>query len=192
MFRRVIQQSWPMVFLAIFAVVTACSSQAPTVFAKVSDPSLSPGSTIPNPAGDVVLTITGDIGTKNVGDALAFDMSTLEKIGLVEFSITDPWLNEAEILYTGLLMTDLLEIAEVPDSATSVHLTALDDYQVEVSIADINKWPVILATRTDGSYMSIENSGPTRIIFPFDAFPEIDETIYKDLSIWSLKSIEIR
>ncbi len=192
MFRRVIQQSWPVFFLVVFAVFTACSSQAPTVFAKVSDPSLSAGSTIPNPAGDVVLTISGNIGSKNVGDTLAFDMSTLEKIGLVEYSITDPWLNEAEIMYTGLLMTDLLEIAEVPDSATSVHLTALDDYQVEVSIADINKWPVILATRTDGSYMSIENSGPTRIIFPFDAFPEIDETIYKDLSIWSLKSIEIR
>jgi hypothetical protein len=55
---------------------------------------------------------------------------------------------------------------EVGDSASSVRITALDDYQVDIPFAEIEKWPILLATRMNGEYMSIENSGPTRIIFP--------------------------
>ena len=89
-------------------------------------------------------------------------------------------------------MSHLLRYASVSDTATSVHMVALDDYSVYVSVEDINKWPVMLATRTNGEYMDVENSGPTRIVFPFHANPEIDEDTYKVLMIWNLRDIQIR
>ena len=67
-----------------------------------------------------------------------------------------------------------------------------DDYAVDVPLEDIKKWPVMLATRSDGKYMSIENSGPTKIVFPYHAYPEIDEDIYKVLTIWNLRDVEVQ
>jgi hypothetical protein len=67
----------------------------------------------------------------------------------------------------------------------------LDDYQVDIPFAEIEKWPILLATRMNGEYMSIENSGPTRIIFPYHAYPEIDSIKYDDLWVWNIRSMEI-
>jgi hypothetical protein len=89
-------------------------------------------------------------------------------------------------------MSDLIKFAGVSDSATNIHMVALDDFVADVSIADIKKWPVLLATRTDGEHMSVENAGPTRIIFPINAYPEIDKELYKDLFIWNIKTMEIQ
>ena len=46
-------------------------------------------------------------------DTLAFDMSTLEKLRLVKYEVDDPWLQE-EVTYTGVLLSDLLEVAGAP------------------------------------------------------------------------------
>ena len=49
----------------------------------------------------------------------------------------------------------------------------------------------MLATRTNGNYMSIDESGPTRIIFPYDSFP-IDPKEYHTSWAWNLKGMEVR
>jgi hypothetical protein len=179
-------------FLLVVLFLTACGNQAKgPAYQSITPASLQPGDAIPAPTNEIVLTITGGTGVKNSGEALVLDMTTLEKLGLVEYSVNDPWLN-AKNTYSGVLMSDLLKHAGVPSSATIVHITALDDFQIDISIADIQKWPILLATRINGEYMSVENSGPTRIIFPYDTFPEIDQVAYKDLWIWNLKSLEIK
>jgi hypothetical protein len=176
----------------IALVLAACSNQPKgSAYTSITPASIQPGDAIPAPANDVILTVTGGTGVKNSGDALVLDMATLEKLGLVEYSVNDPWLN-AKNTYTGVLMSDFLKYIGVPSSATQVHMTALDDYQVDISIADIQKWPILLATRVNGEYMNIENNGPTRIIFPYDSFPDIDQVSYKDLWMWNLKSMEIK
>ena len=81
---------------------------------------------------------------------------------------------------------------EISDSATTVHMVALDDYAIDLSIEDINRWPILVATQKNGNYMSIENSGPSQIVFPYHAFPEIDEATYKVLTIWNLRDMEVR
>jgi len=63
---------------------------------------------------------------------------------------------------------------------------------VNISVADIQKWPILLALQTNGEYMTVEFNGPTRIIFPFDDYKEIDQVAYKDLWIWNIKAMEIQ
>lgn len=176
--------------LGLIVALGACNAQATPVYQEVTPASLSPGDPIPIPAEKVVLTLYGDLAVKNVGNTLQFDMPTLERLGLVEYAVRDPWLN-SEVTYTGILMSELSKFVGAADSAAKVHIVALDDYQVNIPFTEIKKWPILLATRTNGEYMSIENSGPTRIIFPYHAYPEIDPVKYDDLWIWNIKSMEI-
>ena len=184
--------AWMLAIFSLMWILAACSSEVNLAYAEVAPASIEPGSAIPNPSDDVILKVLGAIGNTNSGETLSFDMETLERLGLVEYTIEDPWQEHEEVAYTGILLSDLLEYAGITDTATNIHMVALDDYAVDISLEDIQKWPVMLATRADGKYMSIENSGPTRIVFPFHSNPEIDEDIYKVLMIWNLRDVEVQ
>lgn len=177
----------------LFALaLAACSAQPTQVYETVSPAVIKPGDSIAAPADDVILTISGAISITNTPEkTLQLDMPTLEKMGLVKYAINDPWLN-AKNTYTGVLLSDLLKVIGAAPQATQLHFVALDDYQVDIFISDIQKWPVLLATQTNGAYMDIANNGPTRIIFPFDQYKEIDVVLYKDLSIWNVATIEVK
>lgn len=182
--------------LAVLVLVTmaACAPAATSVtaaYAEVSAESLTPADAIPAPAEAVVLTVGGDIAKQNAGPSLSLDLATVERMGLVKYSVHDPWL-DADHEFTGVLLADLLDTVGASTAATSVRLVAIDDYEVEIAIADARRWPVLLATQMDGRPMSVEDKGPTRIVFPYDQFPEIDQLKYKDLWIWSVESIEVR
>ena len=175
--------------LVIALALAACGSKTSPAYEIVAAANLTPGSPIPAPSGEVVLTITGDIDVKNVGDTLQFDMATLEGLGLVKYTVDDPWLN-ATNTYTGILMSGLREFVGSSDSAGNIHIVALDDYAVDLAVADVEKWPILLATRTNGAYMNVEDAGPTRIIYPYHKY-SIDPLVYNDLWIWNLASIEM-
>ena len=177
-------------------LLLACAGAAEPAYQVVSAARISPGSPIAPPAGEVILTISGDIGITNVGDTLQLDMPTLESLGLVEYAVTDPYRIDEDgqleqITYTGVLMSRLREYLGVPESSKAFHIVALDDYRVDLSIALAERWPILLATRSDGEYMSVENSGPTRIIFPYDNFKEIDQVKYNPQWIWNIESMRI-
>jgi hypothetical protein len=180
-------------FLLVFILLalTACGGEEAAPYETVAPTTIEAGDDIPNPTGDVILTISGDIAMKNSGDTLVFDMETLEKLGLVKYSVNDPWLN-SNVSYTGVLMAKLLEVAGASASATTVHFTALDDYQVDIAIADMKKWPVLLATRSNDALMALDAGGPTRIAFPYDQYDDIDQLAYKDSWIWNISEMEIR
>ncbi|PWH12033.1 MAG: hypothetical protein DDG60_15220 [Anaerolineae bacterium] len=160
-------------------------------YERVTQSAFQPGDAIPAPVGEVILTVTGKIGAKNSGDALLLDMNTLEKFGLVQYVLNDPWLKE-KVTYKGVLMSDFLKIIQADPDAESVHFVALDNYEVDITLQEIRKWPILLATQSNGKYMSVQENGPTRIIFPFDQFPEIDQVTYRDLMIWNIASMEVR
>lgn len=176
----------------VMLVLGACGSSAPPAYAEVAPAYLVPGDNVPTPSGEVILALSGDIGVSNSGANLNFDMNMLERLGTVEYTIADPWQGHENVTYQGVLLSRLLEFAEASDSATTVHMVALDDYAIDLSIEDINRWPILVATQKNGSYMSIENSGPSQIVFPYHAFPEIDEATYKVLTIWNLRDMEVR
>jgi hypothetical protein len=138
-----------------------------------------------------VLKLDGNIGTTNDGNTLLLDIPTLERLGLIRYSVDDPWLKR-EIAYTGVQLSELVRVARPPADATSMHMVALDDYQVDISIADAKRWPIMLATELDGKRMRVSNGGPTRIVFPYGLSSGLDELKYKDLWIWNLESITFR
>ena len=188
--RNHLSKAIPILGAILALLMAACGGASDPGYLTVAPASIGPSEAIPAPSGGEVLAISGLIAAKNGGDTLNFDIPTLERLGLVEYSVHDPWLKET-FTYTGVLMSDLLKYAGTFHTAQSVHMVALDDYQVDIPIADIKKWPILLATRVNGEYMSVDNYGPTRVIYPYGSH-SIDPTSHNDLWIWSLRSMEVR
>jgi len=180
------------ILLILIPLLAACGPQAaPVTYETVSEGTLKPGSAVSAPSGDAVLTIDGKISQTNTDDTLKFDMATLESIGVIQYKVDDPFVKE-NILYSGVLLSQLLKVAGAAQDATTLTLWALDDYSTDMKISDASKWPVIIATKANGAYMPIDKNGPLISVFPFNDFPEIDHLTYDNQWLWALAKITIK
>ena len=161
----------------------ATDSSSPQV---VADGSLAAGEKVAAPKGDVVLTVSGDIGTANKGKTLALDLASLEQMRRVRLEAAEPFLKR-RVMFEGVLLSDLLAVAGVPSSASKVSLTALDDYKVDFKLDDVRSSQMLLATKADGKHMPVDRSGPIRIVFPDSS------TLGRnpDLWIWSVSNLKV-
>lgn len=176
------------ILVAAILLLAACGGSN-AAYETVREGTLAAGDAVPAPTGEVILTITGDISNTNQGDTLAFDMETLESLELVRYTVADPW-QQMEVAYTGVLLADLLAVAGAGEGATAVNVIALNDYAYEVPISETDEWPVLVATQSNGEYMTIENTGPTRIIFPYDTYDDISAA--RNMSVWNIGSMEVK
>jgi hypothetical protein len=150
--------------------------------------SLTPGETIAKPAGKVLFTVTGKISVTNLGSSLALDRSTVEKLGIVQAEMYEPW-TKKQATFRGVWLKDLVAVARPPADATSLHIVALDDYAVDVALSDVRAGGVMLATGTqDGTAIPIDEGGPTRIVF----LDGVDAGANPDQWVWSIKEIAVR
>jgi hypothetical protein len=152
----------------------------------VDDGSLAAGEKVGAPKGEVVLTMTGAIGERNNGKNLELDLASLEQMRRVRLEATEPFLKR-RVMFEGVLLSDLLAVAGVPETASKVSLTALDDYKVDFKLADVRSSQMLLATRADGNHMPVDRSGPIRVVFP-DA-SSLGRN--PDLWIWSVSTMEV-
>ena len=178
--------------IGILAVAVGCAPAADpfSVVKSVGDSELSAGDAIPAPSEEVIVTVTGKIDNANVDDTIQMDMPTIESVGMYEYTLADPF-DEVEVTYQGPLMRDLLALWGVPADATNLHMVALNDYAVDVPIADLLKYPVLLAVKQGGEYMPISTRGPSMLVYPYDDF-DFDRALYDNYWIWQIKSIEVQ
>ena len=170
---------------------TYAAHTASTVYDVVSPGTLAPGSPIPPPTEPVVLTVRGRLGLAHAEAGVTFDMPTLERLGLIRFTTPTAW-TDGLVTFEGVLLSRLLEVLTVPGDVTALTMTALNDYQVVIPAADVHTWPVIIALKRDGQYMSIRNKGPLWVVYPRHAFPELEQAKHNSKWIWQLKEIVIR
>lgn len=148
---------------------------------------LRPGEAVPAPAGSPLISVTGEVGPANQGDAVALDRRTLARLAQVELTTYEPWVKE-DLSFRGVWLTDVLALAGAAPTA-GVRVTALDDYTVDFSAADLRGGGILLATSDGaGADIPIENGGPTRIVFQRG----LRAGANADQWIWSLRSIEVR
>ena len=163
--------------------VTPATTPAP----QVVDPgTLTAGDRISAPKGKVVLTMTGAIEAHNQGKKLALDLASLERMRTVRMELNEPFLKR-RMTFEGVLLADLLTVAGVPETAKKVQITALDDYKVEFTMADVRDSKMLLATRADGQPMPIDKAGPIRIVFPDGSSLGRNP----DLWIWSVNAMKV-
>ena len=148
---------------------------------------LKPGAAIPLPA-ESVLVLRGSISGTNEGDLLRLGVETLDQLGLHQVQVFEPWVKQ-DVGFQGVWLADLLDVAGAAGNARGIHVVALDDYSVDLTIEQVDAGGILLATRTaEGEPLSIEQGGPTRIIF----LDGVAAGVNTDLWIWSLKEISVR
>jgi hypothetical protein len=157
----------------------------------VSNATIKPGDAIPAPKDDVVLRISGKVDAKaSGGGAIAFDMKTLEQIGLIRFTTKTEW-TDGPVQFEGVLLKDLLAVLNADKNADKLVLKALNDYISSMPISDAADYPVMVAVKENGEYMSVRDRGPLWIVYPQDAFPEVGRREFLSRWVWQLAEIGV-
>jgi hypothetical protein len=135
-----------------------------------------------------VLTLTGNVTAHNQGHSVALDMATLESLELVRVEMYEPW-SKKDLTFGAVELEDLLAVAGAAPGATSIHMTALDDYEVDLTMDEIRAGGILVATQQGkGGALPIDQGGPVRIVFRDD----VKAGASPDQWIWSLTTIEVR
>jgi hypothetical protein len=191
---RLLLRSAALLALLAFGPAGCAEAGAPTadaVFRKVSEPALRPGDHIPDPTGAVVLSVSGNLGPAAGDDErIDLDMPALEALGLVEMTVDDRIAEGRTVVFQGVLLRVLLDAVQIDPGAATLTLFALNDYSVQIPIAEVYALPVLIATRADGRRMTIEHYGPLRIVYPFGLLP-LQQAVHEPRSIWQLFRLQV-
>jgi len=152
-------------------------------------PALSEAGGLPPPTGRPILEVSGAIGRTNAPGKAVFDLASIEALGLRELTTRTPW-TEGEQRFSGIDPRALL--AAVEARGKELEATALDGYRVVVPIADLERFPMLLATRRDGRPMPVRERGPLWLVYPWSTHPETAEQPYRGRAIWQLRTIVVR
>lgn len=147
-----------------------------------------PALALDKPSGTVLLTVAGHLRSPNEGGKAQFDMGMLEALPQTSFSTRTPWFAQAR-RFTGPLLRDVLAAAGAEGS--TLRLTALNDYRVEIPFDDVRRHNVIVARLLDDKPMTVRDKGPLFAIYPFDAEPDLRSAIYYSRSAWQLRTIDV-
>lgn len=167
-------------FICTFARTLAFSS---ALFASGAAMALEPAE------GEVLLTVTGEIGQTNAGDAAEFDRAMLESLGAVAFETTTIWTDGVQS-FVGVELVDLL--AAVEAEGGSLRAIALNDYAVEIPVSDAVEGGPIVAFLRNGDEMSVRDKGPLWVVYPYDSTPEYQSELIYSRSVWQLARIEVQ
>lgn len=157
------------------------------------------------PTGPVILTVTGAVANTNRGafdeskdiffknqqikfqHAAAFDLAMLE--GLAQRTVEADYPQGGPLhKFTGPLLRDVLKAAGA--SGKVVKVLAVDGYNQEIEVREIEQWPILLAIKEDGAYLGLGGFGPTRIVFPRRDVPALADR-NDDKWVWGIVQIGV-
>lgn len=144
---------------------------------------------LPKPKGEVILTVTGKISNTNAPGKAEFDRDMLVALGVSEIKTTHSWADGATV-FEGIAAARLLDA--VGASGTAIKASAINDYAIDLELAEMRKYPVLLALKADGTELRRRDRGPLWIVYPRDTFPELRDEKHNFKWIWQLKALDIR
>ncbi len=164
--------------------VTSEAATAPVVV----DQGESFAGEVPAPQDSPVLSFSGGASAPNDGTDVSFDLATIERLHREQWTVFEPFV-DADVTFVGVPFDRILAEVGVPDGVTSATLTALDEYQVTIDIADLLSGDVLLVTRDDlPGVIGVDRGGPIRFVWRGDS----EASTNPDLWIWSIRHVELR
>ncbi len=159
-----------------------------SVFWLVISTSILVADTFPAPTGQVVLTISGDIGRTNVGDTAAFDMDMLHALERTELETTTIWTDGMQH-FAGVELGTLMKHIDVSNGV--IGASALNEYFIDIPFEDAETGRALIAYERNGEPMSVRDKGPLWVIYPYDQSAQYRSEVYFSRSIWQMDRIEI-
>ena len=162
--------------------------RAMVALAALTLPTMLTAQSLPPPQGPVILTVQGALANANVDGTVQFDLAMLDALDQRETITTTPW-HEGVQTFTGPRIASILAAAGASGSA--LRLVAINDYAATMPWQDTQDHPVILASRRNGETMSVRDTGPLFVIYPFDENPGLRDEVYFSRSVWQVRTIEV-
>ncbi|HEY6134890.1 MAG TPA: hypothetical protein VIW70_12985 [Rubrivivax sp.] len=138
------------------------------------------------PKVPVVLTVSGKV--KSPPGRVDFDMAALAAMSQHHHTTATPWYREAR-KFSGPLLRDVLAAAGA--QGQTLRAIALNDYRVDIPVADVQRFGVILARLLDDQPMPVRQKGPLFVMYPFADHAELRNAVYYSRCAWQLKAIEV-
>ena len=151
-------------------------------------PIAAPAQPLPTPQGEVILTVRGALANANADGAAAFDLAMLDALEQRTTTTATPW-HEGVQTFSGPQIAAILAAAGAQGSA--LRIIAVNDYAATMPWDDTQTIPVILASRRNGETMSVRDTGPLFVIYPFDEQPQLRDEVYFSRSVWQVREIEV-
>ena len=140
------------------------------------------------PQGVTILTVSGDISNTNAEGTAIFDLEMLRALPATSFETTTIW-TEGVQSFTGVELHTLLET--VGANGESLRATAINDYAIEIPLAEVFPGGALVAYENNGSPMSVRDKGPLWVVFPYDSSTDFQKEVVYSRSIWQLDRIEV-
>jgi len=144
---------------------------------------------LPSPRGPVVLTVAGEIGVTNAAEGAVFDLEMLEAMDPVAFETTTIWTDGPQV-FRGVPLARL--VSELGAQGSVILASALNDYTVEIPLADAVEGGPILAFEQNGRRLSVRDKGPIWLVYPYDSRTEYQTEVVYARSIWQVARMEFR
>lgn len=141
------------------------------------------------PKGEVILSVTGKVKTTNQAGRADFDRDMLVALGVRQTKTRHSWA-DGVTTFEGVSLADVLDA--VGAQGTKIRAVAINNYAVELDVAEVRKYPVILAMKADGQELRRRDRGPLWVVYPRDSFPELADEKHNFKWIWQLRSLEIQ
>lgn len=164
----------------------------------------------PQARGPVLLTISGAaVAKSNRGaldqmmvkhgiqfdKALVLDSATLHRMPAVQIKPTLEYDAKVHTL-SGPLVSTVLEAAGIAaGSNVLVGLRAVDGYNVAISLADIQRYRMLIATHLDGQSLALGGLGPQWAVYDADKLADFKDKPLKQrfgLCPWSVYHIDVK
>ncbi|MBI6629110.1 molybdopterin-dependent oxidoreductase [Pontibaca salina] len=132
-----------------------------------------------------ILQVTGRIA----GETVALEHAELQELPQIELE-TSTVVTDGTHKFTGFLMRDLMENLRADgDRVTAV---ALNDYAVDIPMADFYDYDVIVAYSMDDIPLGRDDKGPLWIVYPRDDHQELQDIRYDYRWVWQLSRLEVQ
>ncbi|WP_136253277.1 molybdopterin-dependent oxidoreductase [Onishia niordana] len=143
---------------------------------------------LPQPKGEVLLEISGDIRYTNTGNKARFDREMLRSLPTHVLTTHTPW-TDGKRQFRGPLIRDVL--SRVGADGDELRVEALNHYSGQIPISDVVDHDVVLAMSMDGKPLVIRNFGPLFVLYPFDENPELNTENIRYRSVWQVAKIHV-
>ncbi|MEP1962639.1 oxidoreductase [Tateyamaria sp.] len=140
------------------------------------------------PAGDVLLSISGDITKTNIEDKFVLDRDMLTGLPATSFETSTIWTDGVHT-FTGVSFVDLA--AEIGAEEGQFMAIAINDYTVKIPSTDAVENGPIIAYQMDGKEMSVRDKGPLWVVYPYDSNANYRTEVIYSRSIWQLDRIDV-
>jgi hypothetical protein len=138
---------------------------------------------LPEPQGDVVLTVSGNVATVNRDGTAVLDREMLAAMPQTKFETATIWTDGAHV-FQGVLLKDLVEALGITGSV--LRATAINDYAIEIPLSDAVDGGPIIAYLFDDKEMSLREKGPLWVVYPYDQTAAYRKEVIYSRSIWQL------